>query len=212
MARNEALRVLDHVWESFWHVGEVPGPSERRSMGSLLGWNSADFWRKDQLKPVMSALVTSDGGVGVARNQRWLIISGCGWDLVDVSNVQHLRLEQIEGSRCPKLWTANGMLSATQRAVLTIEPLGEVCYPLVLNSTPDVLSLGRRCVEMGYEFHWKRGSMSPHFVLPDDSVIHLQVDGFIPYLPVDAIPMTTGRRKGRVAAAETFRFTSDELG
>ena len=38
--------------------------------------------------------------------------------------------------------------------MVRVEPLREDVSALILESSPDVLSLGRRCVEMGYAFHW----------------------------------------------------------
>ncbi len=48
--------------------------------------------------------------------------------------------------------TANGEVQATQIAPMQIEALCENIEPLVLESTPDVLSVGRRCQKDGYRF------------------------------------------------------------
>ena len=53
---------------------------------------------------------------------------------------------------------------------------------LILDSTPDVLSMGRRCMEDGYSFVWPAYSCSPQFQLPTGEVLVCQVRGFIPYV------------------------------
>ena len=51
--------------------------------------------------------------------------------------------------------------------------MGEVAEPYVLDSTPDVLSIGRRCVEDGYEFVWKPYSLHPTITTPSGKVVKL---------------------------------------
>ena len=51
----------------------------------------------------------------------------------------------------------------------------------VLDNTPAVLSLGRRCMKEGYSFVWLRGEV-PYFIRPDGLIVHLEVHGDIPYL------------------------------
>ena len=40
-----------------------------------------------------------------------------------------------------------------------IGEFNEVAEPYILDSTPDVLSIGRRCVEDGYAFYWEPYSL-----------------------------------------------------
>ena len=46
--------------------------------------------------------------------------------------------------------TANGDKYATTDILLRVEELDEDVEPYVLDSTPAVLSVGRRCVDFGY--------------------------------------------------------------
>ena len=59
------------------------------------------------------------------------------------------------------LSTANDLVNGDLVVRQQIGEFEEVAEPYILDSTPDVLSIGRRCVEDGYEFHWK-----PYFTLP----------------------------------------------
>ena len=60
--------------------------------------------------------------------------------------------------------------------------------PLLLESCPAVLSVGRRCIEEGYEFRWKPYSRNPTFHLPDGTVINMEVDGYVPYIVEEPTP------------------------
>jgi hypothetical protein len=55
--------------------------------------------------------------------------------------------------------------------------------PLVLPDTPEVLSIGKCCMQMGYGFYWHQGQ-NPFLVTPDGSVIPFLVGKDIPYLAV----------------------------
>ena len=51
----------------------------------------------------------------------------------------------------------------------------------VLESTPPVLSVGKRCMDMGYSFVWLQGK-NPYFMCPDGKIVELRVRDNIPYL------------------------------
>ncbi len=57
--------------------------------------------------------------------------------------------------------TANDLVHGDNVVSQQLWELGEVAEPYVLDSTPDALSAGRRCVEDGYAFQWKPYSQ-PH--------------------------------------------------
>ena len=52
---------------------------------------------------------------------------------------------------------------------------------LVMPKTPAVLSVGERCMDHGFSFYWP-ARKNPYFILPDGTVVHLIVEGKIPYL------------------------------
>ena len=68
-----------------------------------------------------------------------------------------------------------------------VVPLKTVAMPLLLESCPPVLSVGRRCIEEGFEFRWKPYSQHPTFRHPDGTVIVMEVEGFVPYI-VESLP------------------------
>ena len=62
--------------------------------------------------------------------------------------------------------------------------LKETVQPFVLDETPTVLSVGRRCMKMGYSFHWICGKL-PFMIMPEKEIVHLHVKDDIPYLVGD---------------------------
>ena len=80
--------------------------------------------------------------------------------------------------------TANGSTSTSDVAKIVVDELDETVEPHVLDETPTVLSVGRRCMKMGYAFHWMPGKL-PFMVTPKQGFVHLQVKDDIPYLVSD---------------------------
>ena len=60
--------------------------------------------------------------------------------------------------------------------------LGEEIQFILLQDTPDALSIGRLCVEHGFDFVW-RGSkkMAPYLSHPDGRRITFEVEDYVPY-------------------------------
>ena len=48
----------------------------------------------------------------------------------------------------------NGTTSTSDSIKDYVNELKETVQPFVLDETPTVLSIGRRCMKMGYSFHW----------------------------------------------------------
>ena len=80
-----------------------------------------------------------------------------------------------------QLNTANGETIADQCLPMQVAPLGETVKPLVLENTPAVLSIGRRCMIDGYSFHWPKFK-KPHLISPNGYKIVLEIENFVPYL------------------------------
>ena len=70
----------------------------------------------------------------------------------------------------------------TDVAKIVVDELDETVEPHVLDEA--VLSIGRRCMKMGYAFHWMPGKL-PFMVTPKQEFVHLQVKDDIPYLVSD---------------------------
>jgi hypothetical protein len=81
--------------------------------------------------------------------------------------------------------TANGSRAVDEEIMLRLSAFGEVCRPLVLEgpkeSTPAILSVGWRCIELGYDFHWPPFG-TPVFTLPSGQKVPLAVENYVPIL------------------------------
>ena len=68
-----------------------------------------------------------------------------------IENMKHL----VTKSENPlSFCTANGESSADNEVLLKITALKEVTKPYVLDGSPALLSVGWRCMELGYDFWW----------------------------------------------------------
>ena len=64
---------------------------------------------------------------------------------------------------------------------MPVDEFGEEVAPYILDSTPPVLSVGYRCMNLGYSFIWPKGE-DPYFLLPNGSICPLVTTGDVPYL------------------------------
>ncbi len=111
----------------------------------------------------------------------WLIDTGCGHDLVNRKDLKKIAAKLMLSLTPLTFNTANGKTKATQQAQLYCKELKEHLQPHVLESTPPVLSVGKRCMDMGYSFVWLQGR-NPYFICPDGKIVELRVRDNIPYL------------------------------
>ena len=95
---------------------------------------------------------------------------------------QHLKTSIIKAPVPVTLSTANDLVNGDLVVRQHIAEFGEVAEPYILDSTPDVLSIGRRCVEDGYEFHWKAYSLHPTITTTTGKVVTLISRDCCPYL------------------------------
>ena len=82
-----------------------------------------------------------------------LVDSRSGHDIVDVRHVIADRDKWQKLSHFVHLTTAGGKTGGGHEVAVRVEPIQEDVSALILENTPDLLSLGRRCVENGYAFH-----------------------------------------------------------
>ena len=65
---------------------------------------------------------------------------------------------------------------------MQVGPFKQHVSPLLFESSPPVLSVGKRCMEEGYSFHWLSGR-EPYLISPDGVKHVLEIDNMVPYLP-----------------------------
>ena len=113
--------------------------------------------------------------------KKWMIDSGCAMDLISKRELRDEETALAERVRRIKFNTANRNTSSELAITFDIETLAECALVRILDSTPAVLSMGMRCMRMGYSFHWPAG-YNPVFIRPDGKHVKLKVIGDIPYL------------------------------
>ena len=72
----------------------------------------------------------------------WLMDTGCPMDLIDESDAAPLA-QFIENCDRVDLATPNGLIKIRRRLELHVDEIKEDITPLVLDNTPNVLSVGR---------------------------------------------------------------------
>ena len=100
---------------------------------------------------------------------------------------------------------ANGIVKHDTVVNCDIQTLGQTsgnaAQVLVGGDTPDLLCIGKRCMEQGYGFHWNPGEL-PYITLPNNDKLVLHVEHYVPYLydnnshktsavpasPIDTVP------------------------
>ena len=120
-------------------------------------------------------------GIGMPVTEiAWIADTGSAQDLI---SKKFIELQKIRESQNPlELITANGPYRATEQTDVKIPVLSSEISPYVLEDTPAVISVGRRCVDEDWDFVWK-GSKQPYFKKPDGEKIKLNVKDYVPYLP-----------------------------
>jgi hypothetical protein len=94
----------------------------------------------------------------VEKLRRWLVDTGCPIDLIANSELNTHEKEYVfKTSDFVRLHTANGINETNKILRLDVKVLGDLVEAHVLSSTPTVMSVGKRCVKMGYNFIWRHG-------------------------------------------------------
>ena len=106
----------------------------------------------------------------------------CGYDLVDKAEVANLKQFTKPAAEKVVFDIAGGEVDANLSVSMYIPDIQEMVEPYVLESPPNVLSVGRRCQGMGWGFYWRPWSAHPTFVDTNGRMIPLNTEGYIPYL------------------------------
>ena len=101
----------------------------------------------------------------------WLIDTGSPFDIIDESMIAS-EMHLADTSKCYGVQAAGGETATFGTIPMHVTALGETINVNIMQSSPNVLSLGRRIVEGGYSFHWVCGS-SPFLTLPNGNSVEL---------------------------------------
>ena len=136
-----------------------------RKLAASIGVDPTQCVTLPVITAVPSLSVRNDGP------SRWIADTGSGHDLIggaDVSSLLLSNASKVEDA--VELHTAKGVTFVDTCVPIQVAKLGEVVSPLLMESCPAVLSVGRRCMEAGYAFHWPAYG-SPFFVRPDGASV-----------------------------------------
>eukprot|EP00435_Cladocopium_sp_Y103_P055252 s90_g18.t1 len=115
--------------------------------------------------------------------KKFIMDSGSGYDLITRRKVDRLDTETYEGETV-NFHTANGITSTSQMTDLNFEVFDEPVKAHILEDTPSVLSMGKRCMEQGFSFIWPSGK-DPIKIDGDELIIKMRVKDHIPYINLD---------------------------
>ena len=120
--------------------------------------------------------------------KKYLIDTGCGYDLICRGNIQdanHADIYTLPGEGV-SLYTANDPITCTERIDQRVHRLGETAQQMVVQNTPDLLSVGWRCQEKGYGFVWEPYSNKPYLLKPNSKGKYYKVlcdaENYTPFL------------------------------
>ena len=131
------------------------------------------------------------------RVRRLMLDSGCGIDLIGMHDLSVEERKLISAYQELLLRTANGKTSTKGLARLKVDGITELIEAYVLENTPSLLSLGKRCMEHGYCFTWEPFQI-PRLFDPKGREIKLELINNIPYLlPTETqiVSANTGHHK-----------------
>ena len=169
--RHVYIRVpgSDRVREIIFYDGEDEiheyevGPEERKTVKafSIVNCMVQPTWIRSKIK--------------------FLMDTGCGHDLISQRKVEKHGLETLVSEEAISFQTANGVTNTDLISNFQTESFTEPINAYVLDDTPSVLSVGKRCMKQGYGFVWPPGE-NPFMINPEGKRISLFVNGDIPYV------------------------------
>ena len=128
-----------------------------------------------------SDLANAQSTVKISKKVKFIMDTGCGYDLISQRKAIELGLKVQEGNDRMVFMTANGITETRDVAKCTVDSFGEEAKPFVLGQTPAVFSVGMRCMKLGYTFVWPPGNQ-PFMINPSGKRIDLHSKDDIPYL------------------------------
>ena len=117
------------------------------------------------------------------RDKRFIMDSGSGHDLISAKKIDRMDLPTYDDV-VVNFHTANGVTSSTKRSDIKFEAFDEPAQAHILEDTPSVMSIGKRCIDLGYSFIWPSGK-TPYMIDSNGDIIEMTVRDYIPYINID---------------------------
>ena len=141
--------------------------------------------------------------VKISKKVKFIMDTGCGYDLISQRKARELDLDVHEGSDRMVFLTANGITETREVAKCSVDSFQEEAKPFVLEQTPAVLSVGMRCMKLGYTFVWPPNNQ-PFMINQSGKRINLHSKDDIPYL----IPGNNSEPQDDKLASDIFELLS----
>ena len=117
--------------------------------------------------------------------EKFIVDTRCGHDFISRNRAKKLGLEVEKSVHPMSFFTANAVKSTNDVAKIHFDEFDSTHNPYVLDESPLVLSVGKKCMEEGYSFVWPASGV-PYMISPDNKKILLEVEGNIPYTVKDS--------------------------
>ncbi|MCV6575456.1 MAG: retropepsin-like domain-containing protein, partial [Cohaesibacter sp.] len=126
-------------------------------------------------------LASAQSTVQIKKKMKFIMDTGCGYDLISRRKATELDLPIIDGNDRMVFMTANGITETREVAKCSVDSFNEVAKPFVLDQSPAVFSVGMRCMKLGYTFVWPPNGQ-PFMINESGKRIDLHSKDDIPYL------------------------------
>jgi len=138
------------------HLRELSSKVEMsRAINRARAWHEDIMLDYETVEPYFQENVASPAESDQSI-RRWLVDTGCPFDLVSQRDLSEEERKYMSmSSKSLYLNTANGRAESNLVLSLRTPTLSDGIDAHVMSSTPNSISLGKRCMTMGYSFVWR---------------------------------------------------------
>ena len=141
-----------------------------------------------RMKPMVESVTAHACAAGaplrtIMAPQYIICDSGSGVHIVGRDELPRGYARHVKCAERPyRLKTANGRIKAQSIIELENKSLGSPFEAVILDNSPCAISLGRYCQDLGYSFHWPRGSDHPYMVNSAGHRVNFTAVNYVPYV------------------------------
>ena len=119
------------------------------------------------------------------RDKKFIMDSGSGHDLIARKKVHRMDMDMYDDEMV-NFHTAHGVTSTSKMTDIKFDVFEESVKAHVLDDTPSVLSMVKRCLEQGFTFVWPSGK-APFMIDKNGLIIKMKVKDHIPYISLGQV-------------------------
>ena len=115
----------------------------------------------DPCAPDVKSIASVASAIYEPGVRKWLVDTGCPFDLIARGELEDHETSFIKkANRAVRMSTPNGLVDANKSVSFNVPELGSPIDAYVLEHTPTVVSIGTRCMSLGYHFVWRPYKLS----------------------------------------------------